>query len=117
MSVLQAAMATWKHMVAHASKASTTESPASGAARSSLLASLLGPVLQVLIKKPPETARVPPARPEPAQFLWSEVTDQHGVLTCAWHTSQIWYIQCLVYCVPSHCLQTPLVSPKDRNVY
>ncbi|KAL0020037.1 hypothetical protein WJX77_006418 [Trebouxia sp. C0004] len=71
-AVHQAAMATWKHMVAQASKASTTEFTSSGAATSSLLASLLGPVLQVLIKMPPETARAPPARPEPCQSLWSE---------------------------------------------
>ncbi|KAL0042896.1 hypothetical protein WJX79_003013 [Trebouxia sp. C0005] len=71
-AVHQAAMATWKHMVAHAIKASISASPASGAARSSLLASLLGPVLQVLIKMPPETGSAPPARPEPCQFLWAE---------------------------------------------
>ena len=72
-------MATWKHMVAHASKASTSGSPASGAAKSSLLASLLGPVLLVLIKMPPETASTPPARPEPGLSLWSEVFDEHGI--------------------------------------
>ena len=92
-------------MVAHASKASTSESPASGAAKSSLLASLLTPVLQVLIKMPPETARAAPARPEPCQSLWSEVFETHGVLTRAWHTSCILYIQCLL----------SVDSPKDRK--
>ncbi|DBB11399.1 TPA: hypothetical protein ACH3X3_006816 [Trebouxia sp. C0006] len=71
-AVHQAAMATWKHMVTHASKASSSESPAFGAAKSFLLASLLTPVLQVLIKMPPQTGTAQPARPESGQSLWSE---------------------------------------------
>ena len=50
---MQAALVTWEHMVLLASKAPTSGSPASVAAKRSLFAGVLTPVLQLLILVPP----------------------------------------------------------------
>lgn len=50
---MQAALSTWQHMVLLASKAPTSGSPASTAAKRSLFAGMVMPVLQLLILVPP----------------------------------------------------------------
>lgn len=75
---MQAALTTWQHMVLLASKAPTSGSPASNAAKRSLFSGVVTPVLQLLLHVPP--GALTQQGNHQGDSLWSQVCLLHSRL-------------------------------------